>query len=196
MRLFASLVALTLCSVAQADPGAIDAQIAAATVSAKGVVKLKIYAFADGKLRKIALYHTDPAQVPEAVKAAAKATFGDAPAQYYESEVYADLGRIFEVEVKTKDGEKEFAAKPDGTLVYIESPLKPEAVPAALMTAANAIVPNAKLLEVEHKKGPSVEEYGFKFDASGIIHYLRLAPDGTLVNHGLRFPAEVEVLLK
>lgn len=196
MRLLCCLLTIATWGAAQANPGAIDAQIAKAATSAKGVIKLKLYAAADGTLRKIALYHTDATQVPERVKAKAKATFGDAPVKYYESEVYADLGRIFEVEVTTKDGEKELAAKADGTVVYVEAPMKPDALPAAVLTAAKAAVPGAKVIEAEHKKGPKVDEYAVKFDAAGVIHYVRLSPDGKVINHGLRFPAEVEVLLE
>jgi glyoxylate carboligase len=146
-------------------------------------------------VRKFSVYHRDAKMVPQIVKDAAKKLFGAAPIQYFESEQYADLGQVFEIEVKTAAGEEEAAFKPDGTLVYREKALTQANLPGQLLKVAQGLVPNGKMVEAEHKKGPAIDEFAIKFDVNGVSHYVRLKADGTVINHAKRIPASVEVLL-
>lgn len=181
---------------AHADPGKLDAQLLGVAAKAKGVTKIQLYAAPDGTLRKVAVYHADPAQVPEPVRALAKSKFGEAAITSYESELYADLGQVYEITAKTESGEQEIAAKADGTLVYMEHPVALAAVPAAVKATAEKAVPGGEWVEAEEKKGPAIHQFGVKLTADGVTHYLRISPAGELLNHGLRLPAMVEVGIK
>lgn len=197
-RLMAGCVlAAGLASVAQArTPGTLDAALVKAATEAKGVSKIKVFTRPDGTVRKFSVYHTDADAVPAAVKAAAAKAFPQSTPKSYESELYVDLGEVYEVEVKTTEGkEVEYAGRPDGTLIYIESALTEAEVPAPVKAAALARVPGGKFIEAERKKGKDSEEFALKFEKDGRKHHLHLAPDGTISRHTVRIPAEFEVEL-
>lgn len=195
MRALICCLALAMPAVGLAHPGSLDRDLIATATNAEGVFKVKIFTQPDGTVRKLAVYHRDAKLVPQKVQDAARKLFGSAPIQYFESEQYLDLGQIFEVEVKTAKGEEEGAFKPDGTLVYRETPLTAKTVPAQLLKIAQGLVPEGKLIEAERKRGPNVDEFALKFDVKGVIHYIRMQPNATIINHAKRVPAVIEVLL-
>jgi uncharacterized membrane protein YkoI len=190
------LLATGLLSGAQArTPGNLDARsLVNAAAEAVGVSKVKVFTKPDGTVRKLAVYHNDPDRVPAPVKAAAEKAYPKSTVLSYESEIYVDLGEVFEVELKTADGKKvEFAAKPDGTLHYVESEIPEAEVPEQVLATAKALVLGGKFIEAERKQGKDTLEFAVKLEKDGLKHYLHVAPDGTLKRHTLRIPAEFEV---
>jgi len=172
----------------------LDADIVRAASTASGVQKLKIEAESDGSLRELSLYHGDESTLPAAVLALREQQYPGSKVRAYEIEFEREHGRVFEVEVTTKDGQEcEYAAKPDGTLVYNECHIDPKALTAGVQAAITAKLPGAKILEAEKKTYPdgrtihSVEvrvgekEHELYFDGEKIIR------------HELVFPAQLEV---
>jgi hypothetical protein len=142
----------------------------------------------------LAVYHRDSAVVPDAVKALAANHFQGATVEYYEHERYSDVGEVYEVEVKTAEGRHcEVSASAAGALIYEECELPVAEVPAPVTTAVEKVLPEGKLVEAERKKGPSRDEFSVEVEHAGRVHYLRVGPDGTVIAHHLRIPAEVDV---
>lgn len=189
------LVVLALTAGAEArKPGTLDKALVTAAGQAVGVSKVKVFTQPSGAVRKLSVYHHDPDKVPAAVKAAAEKAYPGSTVTSYESELYADVGEAYEVELKTADGKKvEFSAKPDGTLLYVETAIPEAEVPEQVMATATALVLGGKFIEAERKQGKDTLEFAVKLEKDGLKHYLHLAPDGTLKRHTLRIPAEFEV---
>lgn len=172
---------------------ALDAEIvrAAATVS---VQKFKLEAEADGKLRELALYHNDESALPPAVVALREQQYPGSKVRAYEIEFDAAYGRVFEVEVTTKDKQEcEYSAKPDGTVVYNECHIDAKTLSPAIQALIPKTVPGAKILEAEKKTyvdGRTV--FSVELSAGGKKHELYFENDA-VTRHELVFPAEVEV---
>lgn len=165
-----------------------------ASTAAK-VEKIKLRVSADGRLVKQSLYHGDAEAIPESVRSLAKEKFPKAKIMSYETEQYADLGRVYEVEVD--DGGKlcEVAAHEDGTEVYVECRIDPKTLSKAAKATVEKLAPGGKILEAETKKGPSVDETTVEVKAGDRELYVRMSPDGTLIQALRRVPAIVEVPL-
>jgi hypothetical protein len=175
-------------------PGHVDAQLARGASTYQGVRKIKLRIRPDGAVEKFAVYHGEAAAVPEPVKALATARFPDAVVSHYEHERYADLGEVHEVEVRLKDGRAcEISATPAGALVYEECELPVAEIPAPVKAAIDARLPGGKVVEIETKKGPTMDELSLEVEHEGKLHYLRLRPDGGLIAHFHRVPAEIDV---
>jgi uncharacterized membrane protein YkoI len=174
----------------------IDEEIAKAAASAEKVEKMQIRTDATGKIVKQALYHGDAAQIPEPVKKLAEEKFPGGKVLHYETELYADGGRVYEVEVKTKDGKQcEVAADAEGKERYVECRVSEKKMPPEVAKAVKAAAPGAKVLEAEVKTYPDREEWSVEVKAKDRELYLRLKPDGTLIDTHLRIPAILEVPL-
>jgi uncharacterized membrane protein YkoI len=175
---------------------AVHAEIVATARDAKGVEKVKLRTDASGVLVKQAVYHLDESRVPEPVKALAKKEFPGGKAVRYETEIYADIGAIFEVEVQTKDGKRcEVAANAEGVLRYKECRVKPKELPVEVTRKLGELHPKGKILEAETKKGPDVDEITVELKEAGREFYVRLQPDGTVLETLVRVPAVFEVPL-
>ena len=104
------------------------------------------------------------------------------------------LGDVFEVEVDTKDGKRcAVAAKADGTEVYVECRVDPAELSEPIVKAVEALMPGGKIVEAESKKGPGIYEVSVEVESGGREYYLRVSPDGTLIQKLVRIPAIVEV---
>lgn len=166
------------------------------TSTAAGVEKLKLRVDASGAVQKTSLVHHDAAEVPEAVKKLAGEKFPGAKVLAYESEVYADSGRAWEVEVETADQQKcELSAREDGTLVYVECAVAPALLPPAVVQALAQLVPGGKVVEAESKRGSGADDLLVEVQQGERLHYLRFHADGVLFSHGLKVAATVEVPL-
>ncbi|MBC7977619.1 MAG: hypothetical protein H7138_21800 [Myxococcales bacterium] len=190
------------------EPGASTTSVAAAsTASVDGelvrlagggqAIKFKLRVDDNGTAMKQSLYHSDATGFPEPVLALARERFAGAKIERYESELYADLGRIYEVELTATDGRRcEVAATAEGKEHYTECRLTPEAMPAPIRDAIAKLYPEGKVIEVETKTGPTVDEVTVEVQvAGGGEHYVRLAPDGKLIARYARVPAVLEVPL-
>ncbi|MFO0759598.1 MAG: hypothetical protein U0359_24105 [Byssovorax sp.] len=177
-----------------ANPGHINAGLVALAARLPGAEKLRIRTDAAGAISKIALYHQDASQVPAAILALAGEKLPGAKVRRYETEIYADKGRAFDVEVTSADGrECEVAALASGALLYTECAIKLDDLPAPVKAAALKIVPGGQIIEAEHKQGPGVDEHTVEVKGPGLVQYLRLGPGGELLWHGARVPAFLEL---
>jgi hypothetical protein len=164
--------------------------------AAKGptVERMKLRFDDAGAIVKQAVYHEDKSAIPEPVLALAEKTFPGSRQRRYETEYYADLGQVFEVEVDTADAKMcEVAARPDGELVYTECRLDPRELPEPVSARVSATFPDGKILEAERKSGPKVDEFTVEVEVGTRQFYLRVAPDGTLIAKLVRVPAIIEL---
>lgn len=180
----------------QAPPAGpnLDAGIVSAAATNAGVTKLKMEADADGSLRELSLYHNDAAALPAPVLALLPQQYPGAKIRAYETEFNRGHGRVFEVEVLTKDKQEcEYSATPEGVVIYNECHIDPKALPEPIRTAIPKTVPGAKILEAEKKTFPDGREiYSVELSADGKVHELYFEKDA-LVSHVLVIPAQLEV---
>lgn len=192
----------TRCPDATATPttnggASIDAELAK-LAGHDTVEKFKLRVDEAGVADKQSLYHGDAAAIPEPVQALARERYKGAKIERYESELYREHGRIFEVELTTAEGQRcEIAASAEGTELYTECRLTPETTPAPIRDAITKLYPEGKIVEVETKRGPKVDEVTVEVElAGGRQHYVRLGPDGKLLARYVRVPAVLEIPLR
>jgi uncharacterized membrane protein YkoI len=174
----------------------IDREIVETAMAAGKVDKMKIRVDAEGTIVKQSLYHDDSARIPEAVRTLAETKFPGAKVIQYETELYSDIGRVYEVEVKTKDGKQcEVAADSDGKEQYTECRIANKELPAEVASAVKSAAPGGKIIEAERKTRPDGEEYTVEVKTSSGELYLRFKPDGSPLAKLRRIPAIVEVPL-
>ncbi len=180
---------------AEGAPALFDPALVQVAQTAQGTHKIKLFFDAEGRPIKQAVYHRDFKLMPEAVRKTVEAEAPGGELIAAESELYAGVGRVFEVEVKLPDGrELEVSVKEDGTLYYVERKLDPKLLADSVRATVEATVPGGTIDEVETKKGPDMDVTLLEvIDPQGVQHYLRFAPGGKLVGHTLRFTAQVEV---
>lgn len=175
---------------------ALDSQLVTTATRAETVIKAKVRVDASGRITKQSVYHDDAASIPEAVRAAATERFPSATVLHYESEVYADRGRVYEVEVDDGGTKCELAATPEGVEVYVECHLDPASLSPEVAATVERVAPGGTLLEAETKKGPDIDELTIEVDQAGRLLYLRVKPDGTLIEGYRRIPGFLEVPLE
>jgi uncharacterized membrane protein YkoI len=180
---------------APAGPGRLDAEFVRAVAASAGAREVSLEVEGDGAVRKLALYHDDVATLPAPVLALLEQQYPGGKAVKYETEVYAEHGRVFEVEVKTKDRrECEYSARPDGTLFYNECEIDAKTLPEPIRSAIPKAVPGAKIDEAEKTTyADGRAEYTVEVTAGGKEHELYFDADGALLRHELVIAAEFEV---
>lgn len=178
-----------------AKPAAgLDAEIVTTATTADKLDKLKVRVDADGKIVKQSLYHYDAAVIPKPVRDLAASTFEGSTAVRYETEWYADVGRIYEVEVDTKDGKHcEVAATPDGKLQYTECRIDPTTLPSEVAKTVHDLAGTQEILEAEKKTRADGEEFTVEIADPGGDLYVRIAADGSLLGKYRRVPGIIEV---
>ena len=184
-------------AAAATSGGAIfDAEELELLTGSETIKEARVYLDEGGKMRKLAIYHNDAGALPEAVRAKVEQTYPGATVRYYETERYAGIGRLYEIEVQTADGkELEMSMKPDATLYYLEEAVDAATLDAAIVEKVNARVPGATIVEAETKKGPEVDILLIKAtDAGGRTHYLNFQ-GGELERHSVRHKALIEAVL-
>ena len=137
------------------------------------------------------------AALPAAVTALREAQFPGSEVRNYETEFEREHGRVFEIEVTTKDKQEcELSAKPDGTLVYTECHIAAKTLAPGVVAAIEKAVPGAKISEAEKKTYPDGRAViSVEVTAGGKQHELYFEGDA-LVRHELVLPAEIEVPVK
>ncbi len=172
----------------------LDPEIVAAAVTAAGVTKVKIEAESDGTIREMSLYHNDAAALPAAVTALREAQFPGSKVRNYETEFEREHGRVFEIEVTTKDKQEcELSAKPDGTLVYTECHVAAKTLAPGVVAAIEKAVPGAKITEAEKKTYPDGRVVtSVEVTAGGKEHELYFEGEA-MIRHELVLAAELEV---
>jgi hypothetical protein len=178
-----------------APTAALDGEIVKTATVAANVQKIKIRVDAEGGIVKQSLYHDKADALPAKVLELAKTRFPSGTIRDYETELYADRGRVYEVEVEDAGKSCEVAATPEGTEVYTECEVDPASLAAELKAAIEKAAPGGKILEAETKKGPDVDEVTVEVEVDGRELYLRMRPDGTLIQKLRRIPAIVEIPL-
>jgi hypothetical protein len=164
-------------------------------ISATTVQKAKIRVDASGGIVKQSLYHDQASAIPAKVLELAKAKFPSGAIRHYESELYADRGRVYEVEVDDGGTHCEVAATPEGVEVYVECEVDPATLSAEAKATIEKVAPGGKVIEAETKKGPELDEITVEVETAGGELYLRLRADGSLVQALRRIPAILEVPL-
>jgi hypothetical protein len=158
------------------------------------VERMKVRFDDGGAIVKQSVYHGDRSGIPQAVLELAERTFPGSKPRRYETEHYADFGPVFEVEVDTADNEMcELASRPEGELVYTECRIDAAELPEPVSARVGATFPDGKILEVEKKSGPEIDEFTIELEAGGRQFYLRIAPDGALLGKVVRVPAIIEL---
>lgn len=183
-------------AVTPATPtAALDREIVETAITAANVQKVKIRVDASGGIVKQSLYHDQQSAIPAKVLELAKTKFPSGTIRHYETELYADRGRIYEVEVDDGGKHCEVAATPEGAEVYVECEVDPATLSAEAKATIEKVAPGGKVVEAETKKGPELDEITVEVEVGGGELYLRLRSDGSLVQALRRIPAVVEVPL-
>jgi hypothetical protein len=180
---------------AAAPAAALDAEIIRTASTAAEVRKMKVRVDADGNIVKQSLYHGQADALPAKVHELAKTRFPNGKVVYFETELYADRGRVYEVEVDDAGKPCEVAATPEGVEIYVECEVDPASLAAELKASIEKLAPGGKLLEAETKKGPDIDEVTVEVEAGGRELYVRMKPDGTIIQTLRRIPAIIEVPL-
>jgi len=174
--------------------GGLQEAVARAAITAKTVDEFEFRLDEQGALVKQAVYHDDASAISDAVKAKALEVFPGGTITHYETEWYAGVGDVQEVEVETADGrECEVSALPDGTLRYEECKLDLAGLPTQVTEAIESAYPGGKILEVETKKGPDLDVLTVEVEAGGTEYYVHMAPDGEIQSVHKRVEAIVEI---
>jgi hypothetical protein len=176
-------------------PGRIDSETLRAAATAQGVERVKLETEKDGSIRYLSVHHKDASALPAAVTRLLDTQYPGGKIVRYETEMVDKLGRLYEVEVETKDQQEcEYSAKADGTLVYTECHIDPKALPEKIRTEVERDFPGAAIKEAEKKSVVGGdEEYEVEFESGGRLHELYFKADGTRFRHELVIPALVEV---
>lgn len=173
---------------------ALDADIVAIAAKPGAATKFKVRVDPGGAIQKQALYHLDAEAIPADIRSKAEARWAGSKASRYETEWYAEHGRVHEVEVALPDGKMcELAVKADGTELYEECHIDPATLPAPVSAKVAELFAGGKIVEAETKKGPAMDEITIEVELSGQEFYLRCKPDGTVIAKLVRIPAILEV---
>lgn len=172
----------------------VDAEMVAIASKPGVATKFKIRVDAQGGLTKQSLYHSDAEAIPAAIRTLAEQRWAGGKIVSYETELYAEHGRVHEVEVATAEGAKcELAVKSDGTELYEECEITTDKIPQPVAAKVAEVFPGGKVVEAETKKGATMDELTIEIEMNGQEYYLRVKPDGTVIAKLLRIPAILEV---
>ena len=193
MRLLSSLALLLLVGCAGAPeprPAALPAFVVDA-LQAPTARKAKLYVAADGTVSKAVAY-VERAAIPDWVHTMADEQLGAGEDTEYEVEQYADGTQTYEV-TRTVNGLKaELSVTADRKLNYTERALADDAVPEPIK-AAVAGLDGMQVARIEHKKGPSIDQFEVVARKGEAEMRLVFAPDGKPVSTARRLPAVVQI---
>ncbi|MFV8754478.1 PepSY domain-containing protein [Nannocystaceae bacterium ST9] len=178
-----------------AAAAALDAEIVTTAIQADRVLKMKVRVDAQGNIVKQSVYHDKADALPKPVLEAAEARFPGATVLHYETELYADRGRVYEVEVDDAGKHCELAATPEGAEVYVECEVDPTSLSAEIRAAIEKTAPGGTILEAETKRGPEIDEVTVEVQQAEGELYLRMRPDGSILQVLRRVPGFIEVPL-
>ncbi|PRQ06230.1 hypothetical protein [Enhygromyxa salina] len=179
---------------ASGDSPALKPAIREVATSTAKIERVKLRVDEAGVIVKQSVYHDDASAIPEAVRKLAEQQFPGSTPISYETEHYADLGDIYEVELNTADGQQcEVAGRADGSLVYTECRLDPASMPEPIAAQVSAAIPGGEVVEAERKTRDGSEEFTVEVTHDGREFYLRIAADGSLLSKHVRLPALLEL---
>jgi len=188
---------LAACATGPGPGASLDPELVALARDSGKVGGIKIRTDRHGAVVKMAVYHAEESAVPAWARGLASEKWPGSELRSYESEWYADVGRVFEIEVMTKDGTKcEISVTSAGAERYIECEIDPNALPGPVAATVAKELPNGKVTEAETHEGPDFDEISMEVEAGGQEHYMRIRNDGKLLEHLLRFPTILEVPVK
>ena len=189
--------ASAMSSSSEADTGeALSPRVRELASATPTVDKLKLRFDTEGRLVKQALYHGDAAAVPAALIDAVEASYPGHSISGYETEHYADLGAVFEVEFDTSEGQHcELAGREDGSVIYTECRVDLAKLPESITKSIDGIFAGAKLLEAELKTMDEQESYSIELEHEGREYYLHLDAEGQVTAKHVLVPAIVELPL-
>jgi len=141
------------------------------------------------------VYHQQASAIPAPVLDLRGQHYPKSSIVEYETEVTAADGRVFEVEVKTADGQDcEYSAKEDGSLIYTECQVSPETLPAPVLEVVKTQLADGKIEEAEViRRAGQPLHYELEVLLSGRKHKLKLDEQGGNLTHLIVVPAEIAV---
>lgn len=185
------------CATHATGPGRLNRELIGVAASAEGVRKIELHSDGTGGLWKMSVYHQDASRIPAPVRQLAESQFPGGKPVSFETEHYADVGLVYEVELESADGRHcEVSATAEAKLRYTECRISKDGLPAAVAQKLEATLPGATVEELEVLKGPGIaggEEYRAELKVGSTVHYLRLSPAGELLRRGVLVPAKLEV---
>lgn len=189
------LLALTPACASGPGPGAaLDPELVEIMRHPDDVGGVKVRTDRKGRVTKMSVYHAREQDIPLWVRGLATEKWPESKVRSYETEWYADAGRVYEVEVTLSDGKTcEMSVTKAGVERYVECEIDVDALPAAVAATVAKVVPDGKIEEAEEKKGPDMHEITLEIEAGGREYYLRVRADGKLLEHLLRVPTILEV---
>lgn len=188
------LLAATIALLPACKPALTVVPEAAAPISTEHIQWIEVDTDLAGTITKCAIYHDDAERIPAPVRALAERKFPSAKGRFYETELYAEWGVVFEVEVETREGQHcELAARADGTELYTECRLDTDRLPARVVDAVAALLPGGSIIEAESKQGPGLDEIDVEVQLGKDRHYVRVARDGSILQHLVRLRGAVVV---
>jgi hypothetical protein len=182
------------CKTGSAAGALLDPDLMQLAAGGRSVGGAKVRTDEQGRIVRVAVYHGDAQAMPAWARGLAAERWPGSKVRSYESEWHADVGRVFEVEVSTADGQQcEISVTAGGAERYVECEISAEHVPAAVAAAAARLVPGGRIVEAETRRGPGIDELSLEIETGAGEHYLRVRPDGSPLGHYRRVPTVLEV---
>jgi hypothetical protein len=188
------ILGLGACATGPGPGATLDPELVELARTSGEVGGIKIRTDKNGAVVKMAVYHAEESAVPAWARGMASEKWPDSTLRSYETEWYADAGRVYEIEVTTKEGTKcEISVSASGAERYTECEIDPDALPEPIAATLAKALPNGKVKEAETHEGPDIDEVSMEVEAGGQEHYIRIRSDGKLLEHLLRLPTILEV---
>lgn len=173
--------------------GTMDPEIMKLAQRARGVSTIHVDTGADGEVTKISVTHQDADAIPAAVRDLARTELPGSRVVAYETELYADTGERFEVEVVTPEGRAcEVSADRAGKLAYKGCTVAAWELDGAVRTAAMGAVADGRITWAYHKQGPSVDTVFVDVTGADGDHQLEFE-GGRLTSHVKSVPSLLRV---
>jgi hypothetical protein len=188
------LALVSACAVGPGPGAALDPELVEIMQHPDDVGGVKVRTDRKGRVTKMSVYHAREQDIPLWVRGMATEKWPDAKVRSYETEWYADAGRVYEVEVTLTDGKTcEMSVNNAGVERYVECEIPPDSIPEAVAATMAQALPTGKIEEAEETKGPDMHEFTLEVEAEGREYYMRVRADGKLIQHLLRVPTILEV---
>ena len=188
-----------------AGMGHIDAEMIARARAESGASEgelggIKIRTDDAGGIRKLAIYHREQGAVPDWLLDRVEQEWPGAQVRAFETEWYAEVGRVYEVEVVTAEGRAcEWSVGAGGIARYSECELAVSELPAAVRARVESELPGGTIEEAELRRAdraPAEDgSVSMEVRRNGREYYLRVRADGSLAELLVRVPAIVEIPL-
>jgi hypothetical protein len=178
----------------------LDAQIVGRAASDGSSEKMELQLAAGGAVQKLALYHADGAGIPASVVTLAEQAYPGAKIKHYETEMYGDGERVWEVAVTTAEGKECELSATATALQYKECKLTEAELPKAVVEAVERIYPVGTIEKAESKEyanplAAGVTVYALTVKSGSQSYYVLTSPDGGVLNQFRILTAKIKVEL-